>query len=1053
MDVPMPHWIHGLWLHEREALLGPRLADVRTLGAPDPQWVGRALRGHKVLIDARLSQRGWTTEVIQALGTSCAMEELCHGLPPPGWWPSVDERTPVSSMRADISIDRTHYTGEDACVGSLFRDLWEPSLHSVLHQLDTLSRTLPVDRRHVAEQLESDLASTIGALVAPTFALELHASRLMHQLSGENSFERRQSFDHALLRGHWRALLQTYPLLARKVHTEMSRWSAGLLRLMTDLLRDWPSLVARCLTDESAPLSSIGPAVGDPHYFGGAVRRVIWASGHSMFYKPRSLSVDRWFQSILARLNRAQAILTMPLLPTVDCGDHGWQQSVTPAFCSSHSDAIAFYRRTGALCAALTALNGTDIHSENLIASGACPYVIDLETLLQPVRRPSRHDTALVHSVLHTGLLPTAWSVGNPHSVQVAALVADATQIVPNAWRHEHEYTDMFRFARGPVAMSSSSAPSSAVTVTLATHLDEFLAGFEGAYMVLSDQLSSWCSDGPPPAPLTPNIRVIMRPTSVYARVLRNCLHPKLLSDAALSEQYIDDLWLELLRRPEAAGVVEAECAAIRGHQVPRFVTTFHSRHVWSTDGRVLDDTLALSSKDALTDSLRRLSPAECARQMRLIEVSLRSFLSEALAPPQQAAAPIAVTKDAAARVSLEDATRCCLDALLDMARPAPFAGRWWVTLVRDGVDTRLGSLPTNFYDGAAGLVTVLAYAGSALNRRDALTAASDALDELLRRLEHQVTSPPPSLGLCGVGGALFGVCHAAVAAGRTDVLPRLLPWAQQITAYRSPLRTSHSADVISGDAGWILSMVSIAQSLGDKSFIEQALDTATGLVALSERLPVARRGAERVLTGFAHGASGYVAALCRLHMATNESRFIRAAERFVAYEGRFFSVRHQNWRDIRGDLPAGRSHYSASWCYGAPGVALSRMMWHEASGDDSALGELRVATATTASHVTLENDSLCHGSCGNADVLLQAAAYLGDLSLREVALRACQVVAAAAVDGSFRCAAPVQGDYSPKIPGFMRGVAGICYALLRCWADVPCLLGFEPTRPINSSH
>ena len=52
---------------------------------------------------------------------------------------------------------------------------------------------------------------------------------------------------------------------------------------------------------------------------------------------------------------------------------------------------VRFYRRQGALLALLYALEATDFHAENLIASGEFPVLIDLETFSSDLRE---HDWA-----------------------------------------------------------------------------------------------------------------------------------------------------------------------------------------------------------------------------------------------------------------------------------------------------------------------------------------------------------------------------------------------------------------------------------------------------------------------------------------------------------------------------------------------------------------------------------------------------------------------------------------------------------------------------------
>ncbi len=68
---------------------------------------------------------------------------------------------------------------------------------------------------------------------------------------------------------------------------------------------------------------------------------------------------------------------------------YGWVEHVAAAACESGEEIERFYRRQGELLALLYVLDAADIHSENLIAAGEHPFLVDLEALFHPLdRRP-----------------------------------------------------------------------------------------------------------------------------------------------------------------------------------------------------------------------------------------------------------------------------------------------------------------------------------------------------------------------------------------------------------------------------------------------------------------------------------------------------------------------------------------------------------------------------------------------------------------------------------------------------------------------------------------
>jgi lantibiotic modifying enzyme len=112
---------------------------------------------------------------------------------------------------------------------------------------------------------------------------------------------------------------------------------------------------------------------------------------------------------------------------------------------------------------------------------------------------------------------------------------------------------------------------------------------------------------------------------------------------------------------------------------------------------------------------------------------------------------------------------------------------------------------------------------------------------------------------------------------------------------------------------------------------------------------------------------------------------------------------------------------------------------------DPMVLDEIDTALATTLAEGFGGSHILCHGDLGNADILLHATEILGDFGWSLNAhLQAARVVEAAKKSG-WDCGHPLRVES----PGFMSGLSGIGYALLRL-ADpgrVPCLLALEPPR------
>ena len=137
------------------------------------------------------------------------------------------------------------------------------------------------------------------------------------------------------------------------------------------------------------------------------------------------------------------------------------------------------------------------------------------------------------------------------------------------------------------------------------------------------------------------------------------------------------------------------------------------------------------------------------------------------------------------------------------------------------------------------------------------------------------------------------------------------------------------------------------------------------------------------------------------------------------------------------------------SWCHGAPGIGLARLVALEHVDDVDVRKDLDIALESTVANGFLSNDSLCHGDLGNLELLLRARERgFGESWEGTLASEASRLVARL-VRGEWRCGIPG----AVETPGLMMGLAGIGYGLLRLGAidRVPSLLSLEPPRPATA--
>jgi lantibiotic modifying enzyme len=282
---------------------------------------------------------------------------------------------------------------------------------------------------------------------------------------------------------------------------------------------------------------------------------------------------------------------------------------------------------------------------------------------------------------------------------------------------------------------------------------------------------------------------------------------------------------------------------------------------------------------------------------------------------------------------------------------------------------------------------------------------------------------------------------------------PELMDAARDVTTLITPQRIMNDdrLDVVAGCAGTLLALLSFMheKSLqGDDAQLRVDLALLCGQRLLDSRVPyksgprawpVSGRGLP--IGGFAYGAAGISCSLARLFQHTGQEQFLEAAIEGFAFERSLFVTEEGAWIDPQTNNFTDRG----SWCYGAPGVALSRLGSLAAIDLPVLHQDLEESLTITRALPESGYDHICCGNFGRIDVLHTAGTQLERLQLSDYALALSRRILARAtntgfyfdvsghqkIDGSNDIEAH-DGRHTTANLTLFRSLAGIGYVLLR---------------------
>ena len=963
-----------------------------------------------------------------------------------------------------------------------FEEILAPFVFAVLRELQTQCGWSRLDV-NAQNQIAYNLLNALSAFATEPLFLEFQAFRnrqpfgalaaVVAKTGAAPGTSLYQKFVAQQRAGGLRALLGKYPVLARLLASQTLTRLEVLREFLQQLDAD-ADAIGETFNNGSAPgkVQSLSLGLSDAHHGGHGVIGIEFESGLHLIYKPKDLAAEAAYNALLEWLNARGAPMELRALTVLNRETYGWVTFAEHSECADADAVGRYYYRVGMLLALTYALEGTDCHLENLIASGEHPVLIDNETLFHHrVPEETSQETKnsalfaayekMDGSVLRVGLLP-GWRVGKDRKVAYdsSGLGAFGDQIVPfRNLRVTHPNTDAMQMSlqQGHMRQQANVPMLNGAPARLEEHVEQVKNGFRDMYdFLLTQRDALLAQDSPLYLFRHAKVRFIFRSTQIYASLLKQAQQPVYLRDGAEYSLYLERIaraHVQVENKPACFPLLASERAGLARNDIPFFAARTDSAALQLDEANAasVENYFTGPSFELAVERLRALSAEDCAWQMSLIETALHSrvasveYSTQQNAPSDGSAPTQTIARPGAAEYlahAIEIAEKIRATAIRGEDGSAawfgpeymPISGRYQISI-----------LSFNLYDGLTGIGLFLAAlaraTGDATWRELALSAFHSTRESLIKDFDSLVEHG----GVGGTNGVPAAV-YALLRAGLWLDEAALLDEAHAATAKlsRAHIEKDKARDIISGSAGGILGLLAFYHATGDANALARAIDCGEHL--LNERM-VTQTGqrawtgiSHYALSGFSHGAAGFAYALLQLARASGREDFRAAALEALAYEDALFSIERQNWPDLRDDFetqtPADLNHlkYVVAWCHGASGIGMGRVDALNILDTPDMRHDIDAALSSTVLALQEHLDSADHICCGNfgrIEFLLTAGQVLERPELVAQAHGfAAQVVALAQAQGGYRFAHFLpRGTFGP---GLFQGGAGIGYEFLR---------------------
>lgn len=888
------------------------------------------------------------------------------------------------------------------------------------------------------------LLSEANSALLRVLLLELHAAKLTGQIpQGAPDVQFEAFVRKALQPAFIKHLDDRYPALRgrleRVLATRRRAIETMVSRLVTDRVR-----LAQFFGISCARLVTVSLGLGDSHDQGHAVAKLEF-SGGALMYKPRPMQLDVRLDAFLERLfSESSGRIRVP--KAMDCTDYGWSIFVEHEYCEDEASLFDFYRNLGCWISVMHLLAGSDIHCENLIASGSVPVIVDPECLFAKnwVAKDMGKGEAYVEatrmisgSVLRSGIVPYRSPFDALKGVELSSMAASAekeSEVVGPTLVDEG--TVNARIARGRITLDTPKSMPSPKNIFM-QHVEDVFDGFSQTNHLLrgldgSGELDSLLQDF-----RGCRVRDLYRPTQVYAEVRQMLWHPASLHDPEKARSRAS------MMLGRGVGLtseqVESEIENLMLRDVPVYRSEVSAERIESTLGlwrsNALDTQEMILRASILAADLNSRDDAVSEKQQVRILGNASASISDDL--------------DEERRELAEQAVR----RLLNFSVRAEDGSSTWVGPVRGINGWMVEPVEADFYNGLGGIAVTLAgyrheMGCGRVNTVDGIQETLDGCLTALRSMEL-ASKPTRGGGFNGLGARIWTWLTLHSLTKRTDMLDVAVEYAQTLLSH-DPVE-DEELDLLSGEAGLIVPLMHLGNATQDPCWLNQAVAIGNRLVGAAILDDKGARwrsiSFKEPLGGFAHGATGIGWALARLSLSQTGTEgdrqyWAHVAKRAFAFEKSLYDKEHCAWRDLRR---IDDTVFSNAWCHGGIGIGLAASDLYAQTGLETYLQTMRVAMASALKFGWHKRANLCHGSLGMREMVSRIAQF--DHEAGRQALGDGDRIVLSEIKRFMTGAGQLVEELF--VPGLMTGLSGIVHGLCRmhpeCELPSPLLMEASP--------
>lgn len=800
-------------------------------------------------------------------------------------------------------------------------------LHYYEQHIKNLFQKFPLIQipEKVKTELIEQLSDELFFIAQKTLVWDVHQMIEEYQLQAESKEEEFTKYIEEFLGDKTRTYLffGEYPTLARILAVRLIFACEVIEAFVSSLNDSTEQLTETFALSTPMELTKIELGQGDSHDRGKTVIQ-FQVQEKSLIFKFKNLEIGNRFNDLLTYLESLSPALSFYKIKRIVQPTFTIEEKVAYQECKDENEVTDFYQNYGQLLAIVYWLGATDLHMENLIASGPYPVLIDVETLIRPemfkfTKKLSRQTRIEKHSVIVAGLLPQKkqWK----RDLEMDALSGTKQKLPKKVRRLRNDGSSDIAFLLEEAYMDGAqNIPRlEGKEVDYLLYRDVIQTAFKKMNQLLLknkaefiEQVKALFTDT--------TIRLIYRDTQDYGNLLNFTLHTDCMSNYIEREKIIENLWASKII-PET--LIPFEVQSMLDHDVP-LVTANSSLTTIYTNGHELEQLLENTPLEDTVKHMEQITEKTSHFSYLLLKESLGTLeynTQEITIPAKNSSIEPPLLKKAAD----------IGDKIIDQIVVNQEYGEvdWMSVLPEADNEIGIAYPATDLYEGSAGIYLFLVY----LNYYVPKASYQEVID--LVEKEIFLTDKEKNT----YQSAFFDEGMRLTVA---FYVTRLLNDEKHRSYMENSLEALKTVEIeeenqlnewLYGKASLLTVLAAVYQTFRNEEAYELLLHYAQALTCQ-----------EMADNSFAHGYAGVCYGLSSADQVLND---VKSKEKLEWYRKQF-----EKWFEQGGTL-------NESWCRGALGISEVGKLFNLPLVDEMHLKVEGLAA---------EEDCLCHGNYGNND-------------------------------------------------------------------------------------